>query len=131
MKPWFWDLVKLLINHPRQLPPICCLLKQPLTEQAIPHTPRVPELRCLVPRSSSFHDQGFSGKNRIAAPQRHSTRAIYTSKWPVFPCCYIEKQLVLGLPLQMTSVIFYGPCLKTKTDIPPLLKDIGQPLWMH
>ena len=36
-KPWFWDLVKLFLDHPRQLPPICSLLKQPLNNQFHSH----------------------------------------------------------------------------------------------
>ena len=32
-KPWFWDLVELSLDHPRQLPPIHSLLKQPLNNQ--------------------------------------------------------------------------------------------------
>ena len=29
-KPWFWDLVEMSLDIPRELPPICTLLKQPL-----------------------------------------------------------------------------------------------------
>ena len=29
-KPWFWDLVEMSLDIPRQLPPTCTLLKQPL-----------------------------------------------------------------------------------------------------
>ena len=32
-KPWFWDLVQLSLDIPRQLPPIKTLLKQPLNNQ--------------------------------------------------------------------------------------------------
>ena len=36
-KPWFWDLVELSLGHPRQLPPIRSLLKQPLNNQFHTH----------------------------------------------------------------------------------------------
>ena len=36
-KPWFWDLVELSVDHPRQLPPIRSLLKQPLNKQFHTH----------------------------------------------------------------------------------------------
>ena len=32
-KSWFWDLVEMSLDIPRQLPPICTLLKQPLNNQ--------------------------------------------------------------------------------------------------
>ena len=32
-KPWFWDLVEMSLDIPRQLPPIHTLLKQPLNNQ--------------------------------------------------------------------------------------------------
>ena len=34
---WFWDLVELSLDHPRQLPPIRSLLKQPLNNQFYSH----------------------------------------------------------------------------------------------
>ena len=36
-KPWFWDLMELSLDHPRQLPPIRSLLKQPLNNQFHTH----------------------------------------------------------------------------------------------
>ena len=36
-KLWFWDLVELSLDHPRQLPPIQSLLKQPLNNQFHTH----------------------------------------------------------------------------------------------
>ena len=41
---------------------------------------------CLVSRSGQLQDQGFSVEvaERIAAPQRSSTRTIYKSKWALF-----------------------------------------------
>ena len=56
------------------------------TEQPIPYQPSFPESPCLVSRSSTLQECGFTGEvaERIAAPQRLSTRAIYNSKRPVF-----------------------------------------------
>ena len=40
----------------------------------------------LAPRAPAIQEQGFSDKvaTRIEAPQRHSTRAVYKSKWAIF-----------------------------------------------
>ena len=44
------------------------------------------ESACLAPRASAIQEQGFSDEVavRIEAPQRHSTRAVYKSKWAIF-----------------------------------------------
>ena len=44
------------------------------------------ESTCLAPRASVIQEQGFSDEvaARIEAPQRHSTRAVYKSKWAIF-----------------------------------------------
>ena len=41
---------------------------------------------CVAPRASAIHKQGFSDEvaERIEAPQRVSTRAVYKSKWTIF-----------------------------------------------
>ena len=41
---------------------------------------------CLAPRASAIQKQGFSEEvaARMEAPQRHSTRAVYKSKWAIF-----------------------------------------------
>ena len=56
------------------------------TEQPIPCQPNIPEPPCLVSRSSELQEHGFTAEvaERIAAPQRLSTRSINTSKWTVF-----------------------------------------------
>ena len=44
------------------------------------------ESTCLAPRAAVIQRQGFSDEvaARIEAPQRHSTRAVYKSKWAIF-----------------------------------------------
>ena len=56
------------------------------TEQPIPCQPNIPEPPHLVSRSSALQEHGFTAEvaKRIGAPQRLSTRSIYTSKWTVF-----------------------------------------------
>ena len=59
---------------------------QTTTEQPLPCQPNIPEPPYLVSRSSALQEHGFSAEvaERIAAPQRLSTRSIYASKWTVF-----------------------------------------------
>ena len=53
------------------------------SSQAVPQSSQPP---CLVSRSGQLQEQGFSVEvaERIAAPQRSSTRTIYKSKWTLF-----------------------------------------------
>ena len=48
--------------------------------------PQQSESSCLAPRVSTIQRQGFSDEvaERIEAPQRGSTRAVYKSKWAIF-----------------------------------------------
>ena len=48
--------------------------------------PQQSESACLAPRISAIQKQGFSDEvaERIEAPQRGSTRAVYKSKWAIF-----------------------------------------------
>ena len=73
-KPWFWDLVEMSLDIPRQLPFIHTLLKT-TTEQPLPCQPNIPEPPHLVSRSTTLQEHRFNAE-RIAAPQRLSTRAI-------------------------------------------------------
>ena len=75
--PWFWDLVQLSTEIPLQLPVSTTLLKQS-------HNHLNLHAWCLGVDSSK--KQGFSVEvaERIAAPQRSSTRTIYKSKWTLF-----------------------------------------------
>ena len=61
------------------------------TEQPLPCQPNIPEPPCLVSRSSALQEHGFTAE--VAAPQRLSTRSIYTSKWTVFQRWCTEKQV--------------------------------------
>ena len=83
--PWFWDLVQLSteiplptssVNNSSQTVPQLCVPQQSTASQP----PR------LVSRSGQLQEQGFSVEvaERIAAPQRSSTRTIYKSKWALF-----------------------------------------------
>ena len=60
-------------------------LTQTTTEQPLPHQPDFPQPPCLVSRSTALQQSGFTVEvaERIAAPPRLSTRAIYSSKWSV------------------------------------------------
>ena len=82
-KPWFWDLVEMSLDIPRQLPPI---RTQTTTEQPIPCKPSFPQSPRVVSRSSTLKERGFTAEvaERIAAPQRLSTRAIYSPKMTSF-----------------------------------------------
>ena len=64
------------VNNSSQTVPQLCVSQQSTTSQP-PH---------LVSRSGQLQEQGFSVEvaERIAAPQRSSTRTIYKSKWALF-----------------------------------------------
>ena len=66
------------LDIPRQLPPTST------TEQPLPRQPNIPEPPYLVSRNSTLNEHENNMGERIAAPQRLSTRAIYTSIW-LFP----------------------------------------------
>ena len=55
---------------------------------------------CLVSRSTILQNQGFTAEvaDRIAAPQRLSTRAIYASKWAVFQRWCTHEQVDFRAP---------------------------------
>ena len=64
------------VNNSFQTVPQLCVPQQSATSQSPP----------LVSRSGQLQEQGFSVEvaERIAAPQRSSTRTIYKSKWALF-----------------------------------------------
>ena len=72
---------------------------QTTNEQPFPHQPSLPQPPSLVSRSTSLQ-RGFTAEvaERIAAPQRLSTRAIYSSKWSVFQRWCMEQQVDFGSP---------------------------------
>ena len=91
-KPWFWDLVEMSLDIPRQLPPILTLLKQPLNNHY--HANPI-SLNLHIWYLGVLHSKNMVAEvaERIAAPQRLSTRSIYTSKWTVFQRWCTEKQV--------------------------------------
>ena len=89
-KPWFWDLVEMSLDVSRRLPQIQTLLKQPMNN-----------LFHANPASLNLHVWYLGAAEvaeRIAAPQRLSTRAIYSSKWSVFQRWCMEQQVDFGSP---------------------------------
>ena len=73
---------------------------QTTTEQPIPHSPGIPQPSRLVSRSTILQNLGFTAEvaDRIAAPQRLSTRAIYASKWAVFQRWCAHEQVDFRAP---------------------------------
>ena len=82
--PWFWDLVQLSTEIPLQLPVSTTLLKQ--SHNYVFHSnPQQLNLHAWY-LGVDIQEQGFSVElaERIAAPQRSSTRTIYKLKWALF-----------------------------------------------
>ena len=97
--PWFWDLVELSTEIPLQLLVSRSLLKQ--SQHYVFHSnPQHLNLQCLVYRSGQLQEQGFSVEvaERIAAPQRSSTRTIYKSKWALFEKWCRENSVDFSTP---------------------------------
>ena len=78
------------VNDPTQTVPQVCAPQQP----PAPEPPR------LVSRSGQLQEQGFSVEvaERIAAPQRSSTRTIYKSKWALFEKWCRENSVDFSTP---------------------------------
>ena len=78
------------VNDPTQTVPQVCVSQQPTTAEP----PR------LVSRSGQLQEQGFSVEvaERIAAPQRSSTRTIYKSKWALFEKWCRENSVDFSTP---------------------------------
>ena len=78
------------VNDPTQTVPQVCVPQQPTTAEP----PR------LVSRSGQLQEQGFSVEvaERIAAPQRSSTRTIYKSKWALFEKWCRENSVDFSTP---------------------------------
>ena len=81
--PWFWDLVQLSTENLLQLP---VSITQTVPQACVPQQSSTSQPPRLVSRSGQLQAQGFSVEvaERIAAPQRSSTRTIYKSKWALF-----------------------------------------------
>ena len=94
------------------LGPSAALNRDPTTTPGVDNTPQaVPQLRVpqepaapqpphLVSRSGQLQEQGFSVEvaERIAAPQRSSTRTIYKSKWALFEKWCRENSVDFSTP---------------------------------
>ena len=78
------------VNDPTKTVPQICVPQQPTTAEP----PR------LVSRSEQLQEQGFSVEvaERIAAPQRSSTRTIYKSKWALFEKWCRENSVDFSTP---------------------------------
>ena len=78
------------VNDPTQTVPQLCVPQQSTTAEP----PR------LVSRSGQLQEQGFSVEvaERIAAPQRSSTRTIYRSKWALFENWCRENSVDFSTP---------------------------------
>ena len=78
------------VNDPTQTVPQVCVPQQPPASEP----PR------LVSRSGQLQEQGFSVEvaERIAAPQRSSTRTIYKSKWALFEKWCRENSVDFSTP---------------------------------
>ena len=87
------------VNDPTQTVPQLCVPQQSTTAEP----PR------LVSRSGQLQEQGFSVEvaERIAAPQRSSTRTIYRSKWALFEKWCRENSVVFSTPSVKQISDFY------------------------
>ena len=93
------------VNDPTQTVPQVC----------VPQQPPAPEPPRLVSRSRQLQEQGFSVEvaERIAVPQRSSTRTIYKSKWALFEKWCRENSVDFSTPSVKQSQIFSCTCTKT------------------
>ena len=136
--PWFWDLVQLSTEIPLQLPVSRTLLKQ--SHNYVFHSnPQHLNLR-LVSRSGQLQEQGFSVEvaERIAAPQRSSTRTIYKSKWALFEKWYRENSVDFSTPSvkQVSDFFMYlyqnlNRRPSTIDDYRTVIVDIFGPTGLH
>ena len=87
------------VNNPSQTVPPSCVPQQSTTSQP----------PCLVSRSGQLQEQGFSVEvaERIAAPQRSSTRTIYKSKWALFEKWCRENSVDFSTPSVKQSSDFF------------------------
>ena len=71
-----------------------------VTQVCVPQQPTTDEPPRLVSRSGQLQEQGFSVEvaERIAAPQRSSTRTIYKSKWALFEKWCRENSVDFSTP---------------------------------
>ena len=101
-------------NNSSQTVPQLCVPQQSTTSQP----PR------LVSRNGQLQEQGFSVEvaERIAAPQRSSTRTIYKSKWALFEKWCRENSVDLSTP-SVKQVSDFFMCLYQDLNRCPLTID--------
>ena len=111
--PWFWDLVQLSTEIPLQLPVSTTLLKQSYN-YVFHSNPQHLNLHawCLGVDNSKNKTSLWKWQ-RIAAPQRSSTRTIYKSKWALFKKWCRENSVDFSTPSLKQSQI--SSCICTKT----------------
>ena len=73
---------------------------QTVPQFCVPQLSTASQPPCLVSRSGQLQEQGFSVEvaERIAAPQRSSTRTIYKSKWALFEKWCRENSVDFSTP---------------------------------
>ena len=73
---------------------------QAVKQPGVSQQPTIPQPPCLVSRSEQLQEQGFSSEvaERIAAPQRASTRSIYQAKWALFEKWCRENSVDVSKP---------------------------------
>ena len=73
---------------------------QTVPQLCVPQQSTASQPPCLVSRSGQLQEQGFSVEvaERIAAPQRSSTRTIYKSKWALFEKWCRENSVDFSTP---------------------------------
>ena len=89
-----------IVSRPTQTTSSNTVTTQTTIEPSVPQPTGVPESPRVVSRSSALQAQGFSAEvaDRIAAPQRLSTRRIYENKWMVFSKWCTQKQVDVRSP---------------------------------
>ena len=97
--PWFWDLVQPLNRDPTTTPSVNDPT-QTVPQLCVPQLSTTAEPPRVVSRSGQLQEQGFSVEvaERIAAPQRSSTRTIYRSKWALFEKWCRENSVDFSTP---------------------------------
>ena len=97
--PRFWDLVQLSTEIPLQLPVSTTLLKQS-HKYVFHNNPQQLNLHAWCLGADNSQEQGFSVEvaERIAAPQRSSTRTICKSKWALFEKWCRENSVDFSTP---------------------------------
>ena len=88
------------LNRDPTAPPGVDNTPQAVPQLHVPQQPAAPQPPRLVSRSGQLQEQGFSVEvaERIAAPQRSSTRTIYKSKWALFEKWCRENSVDFSTP---------------------------------